>query len=613
MAHADVEAAEQAAEAVRVPGVAGAGLGVAIALAGTIGAPLLIPCRPAHRRRRRHDHPRAAPAAASPRPPPSSGRRSSGPACRATSGSTSGASTPPSTPTCAAPSRPPPPSSATPRWPGWSWSVPSVDVHKAKALEAEVQAYHTALRNLGGAADEIEQLRDRARRARRAGRRRRPDGAGPGLRRRTASPRTTSPTRRPSTRRVAAAIQRGRAARLQGELEMVEAGSRTPPASWARTCSSSASTPASSTPASARSSGPSPGPASARRPAPTPARAPSIEAELVDPPGDGSPAQAPRVGDGQPVRGRRPRHRRARGAPREAARAPRRGAARGRRRAPRRPAGRPRAPGDGPRGPPRRPRRQRRSRCGRRHPAAPARPPHPGRHRRAPRRPAARRARRGVPPGARRAQVGSARPAPPPVGAPPADLPDRRPLRRRLGEPEGAATSASSPPNPRPSEPVASVDPAERARGRCGRARGRPPCPARMCTSGRTASSFSVAGTPRAIARLGTVRLPGTSAPGAHQALVLEHRAVEHDGARADERAVADRAALEVHEVADDALVADAGRGRRAWCAPPCRPGSTCGRRSRCPPGSPRSTAVGHTDDSGPMVTSPITTASGWM
>ena len=30
------------------------------------------------------------------------------------------------------------------------------------------------------------------------------------------------------------------------------------------------------------------------------------------------------------------------------------------------------------------------------------------------------------------------------------------------------------------------------------------------------------------------------------------------------------------------------------------------------PPGSPRSTALGQTDDSGPIVTSPITTASGW-
>ena len=36
---------------------------------------------------------------------------------------------------------------------------PTVDVHRAKALEGEVQAYHDALRNLGGAADEIEQLR----------------------------------------------------------------------------------------------------------------------------------------------------------------------------------------------------------------------------------------------------------------------------------------------------------------------------------------------------------------------------------------------------------------------------------------------------------------------
>ena len=100
---------------------------------------------------------------------------------------------------------------------------PDVDVHKAKSLEAEVQAYHTALRNLGGAADEIEQLRtelaERAEPAVAATR----DGPRPGLRRRTASPPTTSPTRRPSTRRVAAAIQRGRRARIQGELEMAEA------------------------------------------------------------------------------------------------------------------------------------------------------------------------------------------------------------------------------------------------------------------------------------------------------------------------------------------------------------------------------------------------------
>ena len=66
-----------------------------------------------------------------------------------------------------------------------------------------------------------------------------------------------------------------------------------------------------------------------------------------------------------------------------------------------------------------------------------------------------------------------------------------------------------------------------------------------------------------AMARLGTVRLPGTERAGADQALVLEHRAVEHDGARTDERAVADRAPLEVHEVADDALVADPRRGGR--------------------------------------------------
>ena len=42
------------------------------------------------------------------------------------------------------------------------------------------------------------------------------------------------------------------------------------------------------------------------------------------------------------------------------------------------------------------------------------------------------------------------------------------------------------------------------------------------------------------------------------------------------------RAALEVHEVADHAVVADDRRELAASCAAPSRPGSTCGRRSRC-------------------------------
>ena len=45
VAHRDLEEAERAAEAVRVPGVAGTALGVTIMLAGTIGAHLAHPAR----------------------------------------------------------------------------------------------------------------------------------------------------------------------------------------------------------------------------------------------------------------------------------------------------------------------------------------------------------------------------------------------------------------------------------------------------------------------------------------------------------------------------------------------------------------------------------------
>ena len=51
----------------------------------------------------------------------------------------------------------------------------------------------------------------------------------------------------------------------------------------------------------------------------------------------------------------------------------------------------------------------------------------------------------------------------------------------------------------------------------------------------------------------GTSALAPTSGVGAH------HRPVQHDRVRADERAVLDGAALEVREVADDAVVADDG------------------------------------------------------
>ena len=58
-------------------------------------------------------------------------------------------------------------------------------------------------------------------------------------------------------------------------------------------------------------------------------------------------------------------------------------------------------------------------------------------------------------------------------------------------------------------------------------------------------------------------------------------------------------ASLEVREMADHTLVADDGGLAAAWCGRPCRPGSTCERRCGSSPSSPRSTAPGHTVDSG--------------
>ena len=76
---------------------------------------------------------------------------------------------------------------------------------------------------------------------------------------------------------------------------------------------------------------------------------------------------------------------------------------------------------------------------------------------------------------------------------------------------------------------------------------------------------------------------------------------VQHDRAVADERPVLDRAALEVHHVADHALVAD-DRGEVGHAVDArCRPGSRCGRRCGSQPSSPRSTAPGQIDASAPM------------
>ena len=147
-------------------------------------------------------------------------------------------------------------------------------MHKAKALEAEVQAYHAALRNLGGAADEIEQLRtdlaERAEPAVAAARAALAQACAPyGL----AADDLADPAAVDA--RVAAAIQRGRAARAQGELEMAEAREQDAarqlerPAAPARLRRRRARR----SPRRARV-GRRPRHASARRPAPTPGRAP---------------------------------------------------------------------------------------------------------------------------------------------------------------------------------------------------------------------------------------------------------------------------------------------------------------------------------------------------
>ena len=316
-----------------------------------------------------------------------------------------------------------------------------------------MQAYHTALRNLGGAADEIEQLRtDLAERAEPAVAATR-DGAGPGLRRRTASPPTTSPTRPTSTPAWRPPSSGAAPPASRASWRWRRPRSRTPPASWARSCSSSASTPASSTPASGRSSGPSLAPASARRPAPTLGRPRSIEAELatlqetarrlqrpewatVSP----SEADAPDIGELEERREKllvrldevQPEIDVVRLADRQAA-LERRVMALEARHGGHDANGDPGAVAD-----------IQQHLLGRLTQAATAGPhgdPLPGR------------ARRGVPPGARRAQVGSARPAPPPLGAPPADLPERRPLRRARGRARRPRDLSLLAPEPEP-EPV---------------------------------------------------------------------------------------------------------------------------------------------------------------
>ena len=220
VAHAAVAAAEQAAEDVRVPGTAGAGLGVAIALAGTIGAPLLIPfgllitgvvsavtlVKP----RKRVAEAAAVERAALERAgvPSYLGfhlRRVDATVDPNVRSTFDVASTEHRNATAA-----------------WVELVgPDFDVRQAKSLEAEVQAYHTALRNLGGAADEIHQLRidlEHAEPAVAATHAALAQAcAAYGLTAEDVADAATADTS------IAAAIRRGRAARTQGELEMAEA------------------------------------------------------------------------------------------------------------------------------------------------------------------------------------------------------------------------------------------------------------------------------------------------------------------------------------------------------------------------------------------------------
>lgn len=223
-AHSLLEEAEQAAEAVRIPGVAGTGLGVAITLAGAIGAPLLMPlglliAAGVGTVTLMLPKSRVAKAAAVERgaldragAPSYLGfhlRRVDATVDPNVRGTVDSASVELKAATAA-----------------WVELVgPDVDVRRAKELDAEVQAYHDALRNLGGAADEIEQLRrDLA------------EHAEPAVvEARTALERLVTPFGLRASdlddvatvdARVAAEIARGHAARLQTELEAVEARER---------------------------------------------------------------------------------------------------------------------------------------------------------------------------------------------------------------------------------------------------------------------------------------------------------------------------------------------------------------------------------------------------
>jgi hypothetical protein len=219
-AHADLQDAERAAESVRVPGVGGAGLGAAIAAAGTFSSPFLIPLGlvitafvgismlllPKARVAKAAGAERAALAEAGASSYLAFHLRrvdaTVDPNVRYTA---EAALTEHRAATVA-----------------WTELVgPEADVHHAKALQDEVIGYHTALKSLGGAADEIAQLRTEL-----------AEQAEPALTAaqhalaRACAPFELSPhdLADPTTveARVLDVIDRGRTARGQGELELAE-------------------------------------------------------------------------------------------------------------------------------------------------------------------------------------------------------------------------------------------------------------------------------------------------------------------------------------------------------------------------------------------------------
>lgn len=157
-AHRSHDEAVRAAEAVRLPGVAGTGLGLAVATAGAVGVPILIPLGlviaaavgtftlllPRCRIRQAAAAERTALERAG--APSYLGfhlRRVDATVDPTVRGRVEEASAEHRAALAA-----------------WVELVgPDIEVHRAKALEGEAQQYNDALRNLGGAADEIEQLR----------------------------------------------------------------------------------------------------------------------------------------------------------------------------------------------------------------------------------------------------------------------------------------------------------------------------------------------------------------------------------------------------------------------------------------------------------------------